>query len=238
MPLFSSPKRVVVVFDEPRSGLENMRLDEHALEFVTPNSDVVLRIYRWSEPTLSLGHFQSIEQLGQDARTAAFPELATIPWVRRKTGGGAILHDRELTYRVVIPIQPGEREKGHNEQLYRSVHASVRDGLIELGIPASLSEACTCGLGKSDTAESFLCFQRRTPVDVVVGQHKIMGSAQRRTRTGLLQHGSFLLRASPKAPALLGVEDLSNPKVANVAWGEWLANRIRMGLNVPSEGDC
>lgn len=228
--MLSNSKNLVVAFDEPRSGLENMRLDEHALATATASSDGVLRIYRWSEPTLSLGHFQSIEQLHRDTRAAVFPSLALVPWVRRKTGGGAILHDRELTYSLVVPTPAGEREKGHNEELYRAIHRSVRDGLIDLGIPASLSEECTCGLGKSEADDPFLCFQRRTPVDVVLGQHKILGSAQRRTRSGLLQHGSFLLRASAITATLLGVEDLANSDFTGVDWGNWLAERIRVGM--------
>ena len=184
-------------------------IEEHSF-----HQPLVLRIYRWSEPTLSLGHFQRVEDLALAADTQANPQLREIPWVKRKTGGGAILHDLELTYSIIVPatwsFQAGtvrtlpdrsgsfDPSKGHSEGLYRAVHDSVVSGLIELGISASLSESCTCKVAgrESTEGEPFLCFHRRTPVDVVVGEHKVLGSAQRRSRFGLLQHGSLLIRSS------------------------------------------
>jgi lipoate-protein ligase A len=55
--------------------------------------------------------------------------------------------------------------------------------------------------------QSFLCFERRSPVDIVIDGVKVVGSAQRRTQFGLLQHGSILLRSSRYAPHLAGILD-------------------------------
>jgi lipoate-protein ligase A len=207
--------------DAPFSGTENMAIDEELLERASENAHVQIRLYRWCEPTLSLGHFQSIEDLAGDPSVIAsgrLEQLADLPRVRRRTGGGAILHDREWTYSVILPHKrsPGRLagagvDKGHHEWLYRAVHQAVRDGLRQLGWDASLAEHCTCSIaGKLPVAtkDPFLCFQRRTPVDLVVGAHKVQGSAQRRSRTGLLQHGSLLLSASGSFPSILGLEDL------------------------------
>ncbi len=198
-----------------------MAIDEELLERASESSPIQIRLYRWCEPTLSLGHFQSIEDLASDPNVIAsgrLEQLAELPRVRRRTGGGAILHDREWTYSVILPhkrsaVGPAGVgvEKGHHELLYRAIHHSVRDGLRQLGWDAALAEHCTCSTaGKLPVAtkDPFLCFQRRTPVDLVVGAHKVLGSAQRRSRTGLLQHGSLLLLASTSFPAILGLEDL------------------------------
>ena len=47
-----------------------------------------------------------------------------------------------------------------------------------------------------------LCFQHLTPGDLLLQGAKVVGSAQRRHRGALLQHGGILLAASPHAPEL------------------------------------
>jgi lipoate-protein ligase A len=57
-----------------------------------------------------------------------------------------------------------------------------------------------------------LCFLRRSPGDVVFKGHKIVGSAQRRLKKSLLQHGSVLYGKSSFAPELNGINDISGSK--------------------------
>lgn len=262
-PSDTPPIPVVLRIDPPRSGLENMAIDAELLEGTASDQRIIMRLYRWHEPTLSLGHFQTFGDLRADRsriEATAGALLQELPWVRRRTGGGAILHDQEWTYSLVIPHTVGglgqaARNKGHNEALYRAIHEAIREGFRALGLPASLSEQCTCSIPKADSQsadgerpEAFLCFQRRTPVDLVIGEHKVLGSAQRRNRWGLLQHGSLLLKASARFPCLLGVEDLVDPgvfadvpgrkgrhsmehKLPEFAWDAWLAYRLREGLD-------
>jgi lipoate-protein ligase A len=47
-----------------------------------------------------------------------------------------------------------------------------------------------------------------TPAGAAVNV-KVLGSAQRRSRGALLQHGSLLLEKSPAAPELVGLRDLT-----------------------------
>jgi lipoate-protein ligase A len=204
-----SAERGVVLITPPFQGTTNMEIDEALLAGATPDSPVVLRIYRWREPTLSLGHFQLVEDRGE------VPGLGDVAYVRRKTGGGAILHDRELTYSLIIPARSAA-EKGHSEKLYRSVHNAIAKGLQCMGWDAVLSETCTCSTASNPKLEPFLCFSRRSPVDLIVEQNKVLGSAQRRTKFGLLQHGSLLLRRSILTPSLPGLLDLPNGNQANL----------------------
>lgn len=85
--------------DIPRSGVENMALDQRMLEVAAAQQCVLLRVYRWSEPTLSLGYFQPyVQRLTHSASV-------DLPVVRRATGGGAIVHHYDWTYSIAVPAQ-------------------------------------------------------------------------------------------------------------------------------------
>ena len=83
--------------DAAGEGAWNMAVDEALLESAATNNSMTLRLYAWSEPTLSLGYFQRYE----DRRL--HPESLACTCTRRSSGGGAILHDRELTYSLSVP---------------------------------------------------------------------------------------------------------------------------------------
>jgi lipoate-protein ligase A len=182
-----------------------MAADEWLLHQAAAGGECCFRLYRWAEPTLSLGYFQSADDRFQDSR------LSGAAVVRRISGGGAILHDRELTYCITVPAaHPLTRALTRGRQdLYRAVHLTIVDTLAEVGIAASL-----CTRMPSDTEpQPFLCFGRRMAGDVLVGETKVAGSAQRRIRGAVLQHGSLLLARSPWAPGLPGLEDISGTVV-------------------------
>jgi lipoate-protein ligase A len=66
-----------------------------------------------------------------------------------------------------------------------------------------------CAAGEEKTLGPFLCFLHQTPCDVLVKGHKVVGSAQRRSRGALLQHGAILLAQSPHTPLLAGLHELA-----------------------------
>jgi lipoate-protein ligase A len=79
-------------------GPVNMARDEAMLDHVSRYPEAAaFRTYGWTEPTLSLGYFQSVADLDSD------PRWRTVPVVRRPTGGGAIWHDHEITYALAVP---------------------------------------------------------------------------------------------------------------------------------------
>ncbi len=218
MPL---PCRLLI--DPPGEGCWNMAVDQAILAGCDAGRPT-LRFYQWSRATLSLGYFQRfIDRQGHR------PSLGC-PLVRRSSGGGAILHDHELTYSLIVPRSSAIRVK--RESMVDAVHAALIDALAELGVPG-------CGAaGNLATAQSqnepFLCFQRTAPMDVMLSGSKICGSAQRRTKTAYLQHGSLLLRRSSAAPELPGVCDLAavdiSADVLREAWSGQLAAAIGLDL--------
>src|SRR3970040_852910 len=97
------PRRLRVLDDPPLDGPTNMAGDEALMTLVgTDDSPPTLRLYQWIEPTISLGYFQHFV----DYR-ALPPPAGELPVVRRLPGGGAILHDLELTYSLSLPAGHG-----------------------------------------------------------------------------------------------------------------------------------
>lgn len=203
--------------DPPAAGAWNMAVDEMLLQRAAEQRVATLRFYQWSPATLSLGYFQRAEDRESHAASRS------CPLVRRSSGGGAILHDRELTYSLSLPM--AHPLAADPETLYRETHGSLVRTLADFGITATLNERTLVGLG----GEPFLCFQRRSVGDVVVGAHKVCGSAQRRNKGAILQHGSILVAASPHAPELPGLADLASRSIDVAEFAEaWLDGRRRM----------
>ena len=192
-----------VIFDSPSDGARNMSVDQALLMSAEQDGIVTLRLYGWAEPTLSLGYFQ--KHADRQLHSASLP----CPVVRRRSGGGAILHDQELTYSLAIPSS--NRWSGQNSELYDLVHQVVIQLLAQAGRKSQLfkdSEPTLTNDGPVIDPNAFLCFQRRSDGDLVADGYKILGSAQRRLKHSLLQHGSLLLGQSEFAPELPGLAEL------------------------------
>ncbi len=188
----------VVIEAEPNSGARNMAIDEALLEAALDRGDCTVRWYRWQSATVSLGYFQD------SGAAAAIPAFAGLDVVRRLTGGGAILHHHEWTYSCAIGADHPLSQVP--SQIYELVHARIIDSLTQIGVQA----AALRGQSHPNAEGEFLCFGRGDSRDVVLKGHKIVGSAQRRRRGAVLQHGSLLLRRSEYAPQFPGILDLTD----------------------------
>jgi lipoate-protein ligase A len=217
-----SPCRLIV--DGPAAGSWNMALDEVLLQTAAEHNSATLRFYHWSEPTLSLGYFQSVhDALGH-------PPGRGCPVVRRQTGGGAILHDQELTYSLSIPL--AHPLAADSTRLYLAVHEALQATLATYAIATTL---CAGSTPPSALEQPFLCFLRRSRGDVLLGASKVCGSAQRRRRGAILQHGSLLLAVSSHAPELPGLAQLDGSRLdvgrlAEIWWTE-IGRRVHLALD-------
>jgi lipoate-protein ligase A len=175
-------------------GPFNMAADEVLLEAAVAGTASV-RFYGWWEPTVSLGYFQSESLRLLDER------LTPLPFVRRPTGGATLVHHHELTYALALPA--GAPWQGQDSWL-RRMHALIASALSELEIPARPHEPA-----EDEHFRGFLCFHHFARGDLVIGPAKVAGSAQRKQRRALLQHGAILLARSPHAPTLPGILELT-----------------------------
>ncbi len=151
-----------------------MAIDEALLEFAREIPSPVLRLYSWSEPAASFGFFQRFREVEQMTPLR--------PLIRRPTGGGVVPHDQDWTYSLVFP--PGHTWHAlRATESYQRVHEWVRETFQRLGVKANLApEPRQVAHGQ--------CFIGAEQFDVVLGQRKIAGAAQRRNKCGLLIQGS------------------------------------------------
>jgi lipoate-protein ligase A len=142
---------------------------------------VVMRLYRWAPPCLSFGRHEPAARRYDRAAI----ECRGIDVVRRPTGGRAVWHARELTYAVAAP----ETALGGLREAYRRIHGWLAAAVERLGLPATLAAAPERASRPADGA----CFATPAGGEVLVDGWKVVGSAQVREGTALLQHGSMLL---------------------------------------------
>ena len=151
-----------------------MAVDEALLEFASVIATPVLRFYGWSEEAASFGFFQRIREVEQMTRLR--------PLVRRPTGGGLVPHDRDWTYSLVFPPTV-EWYRMKALESYEYAHAWVSAAFRELGVSSNLAPG-------PRRAGSGQCFMGAEQFDVLIGDRKIAGAAQRRNKRGLLIQGS------------------------------------------------
>src|SRR5947209_979765 len=105
-------------------GAWNMAADEILLEEAVAGR-ASFRLYAWSQPTLSLGYFQRHEECRAD------PRLHELAWVRRATGGEALVHHHELTFALCLPA--GAPWQRHGQSWLRRMHEVLAEALRALG---------------------------------------------------------------------------------------------------------
>jgi lipoate-protein ligase A len=148
------------------TAFTNMAVDRAVL--VTSSEDKVsptVRFYGWKPSAISIGYFQSLEE-EVDLDTC---RKLGVDYVRRITGGGAVFHDEELTYSIVIPETHPQIPKNIMKS-YGRICGAVMKGLENLGIESKYA-----------------------PInDIITGGKKISGNAQTRKAKIVLQHGTVL----------------------------------------------
>lgn len=177
-----------------RDGAWNMAFDvAHAEAVDAGRAGALLRVYRWNPWCVSLGRNQAEADV-DPARLAA----AGYGLVRRPTGGRAILHAEELTYAVIMPSEG----RGVME-VYREISEALAAGLRLLAPAVDMARSQPNFQKLYREPGSIPCFSSSARYEIEVDGRKLVGSAQRRIGSAVLQHGSILIGA-----AHLGLADL------------------------------
>ncbi len=169
---------------------ENMAVDEAVFRATIRNaSPPTLRFYGWRTPAVSIGRFQDAHR---EIDIEACGQLG-IDFIRRPTGGKAVLHEKELTYAVIagddLPLFPPDIL-----ETYRIISGCIAQGLAECGIRAEMKAD---GRAAVDEPLGASCFSHSSRYELLVAGRKICGSAQTRSHGVFLQHGSLLMEFDP-----------------------------------------
>ncbi len=170
-----------------RDGRFNMILDEDLL-FQAEGGDLplILRVYGWKPPAVSLGYFQKPREVVNLRKCRQFG----VEVVKRPTGGRAILHLDDFTYSFVAREEDLRQAKGLTG-IYLLISQALVEGLRILGVDVRLER------GRVKTHSHLKgrpCFASVSRYEVEIGGWKLVGSAQRRLKKAILQHGSIPLR--------------------------------------------
>lgn len=168
----------------------NMALDEALLDWHSEGKiPPTIRFYGWSPATLSIGYFQ---QAQKEIDVDAVREHG-LGFVRRPTGGRAVLHEHELTYSVIVTEEHPRMPKTVTEA-YRVISEGILKGFHELGLQANFAvPSSEIELAHLKAPRSSVCFDSPSWYELVVEGRKIAGSAQTRQKGVILQHGAILL---------------------------------------------
>lgn len=167
---------------------KNMDIDAELLQNASDLGGVpLIRFYGWDRPSVTIGYVQKEEIV---------PDRKKYTVVRRPTGGGVVYHDRDFTYTIVVPAEHWIANLDRVES-YRVFHKAVVRAFATFGLKGLLVDT---EQAKADRA-TMQCFVTPTKYDVLCElpngkSAKFAGSAQRRTKNGILHQGSIILDAA------------------------------------------
>jgi lipoate-protein ligase A len=165
-----------------------MSIDLSLLDSAELEGKAWLRLYQWDPHCLSFGRHEPALRT-YDVNRIRNMGLDT---VRRPTGGRAVWHARELTYAVAAP----SHVFGSPRRAYLEIHHLLGAALKAIGVETSLAPR-----GRSAPLDGGACFSQPAGGEVLVQGRKVIGSAQLRRGTALLQHGSILLNDDQRVVA-------------------------------------
>ncbi len=173
------------------TGQFNMSFDLSLANNCKEN-EIFFRLYRWQPYALSLGANQSINDVDIEKT-----KKENIDVVYRPTGGRAILHSEELTYSVVFPLSFGLSPK----EIYQSVSEALINGLLlyDKRLNQTMLETLQPNFAEIVKSNSrSICFASTAKNEVKFSGKKLIGSAQKKMKNVVLQHGSILCGAKHK----------------------------------------
>jgi len=176
----------------------NMALDEAlAIAVRKELAPPTLRLYGWDRPSVTIGYFQRSSDID-----VAYCTRNNIPVVRRPSGGRAVLHGEELTYSFSAKTDAGVFSSGLRDS-YAKISKALGLAFTRIGIaPETKRRRQLPAESKTSTrARNPLCFHSASYGEISFQKRKIIGSAQKRWRDGLLQQGSI--------PAIIAYDEVS-----------------------------
>ena len=179
----------------PGGPEHNMEADAALLAELASEADAesVVRVYTWDQKSVSIGRLQREEPV-----QTLYPGLIL---VRRPTGGRAVIHGEDFTITTALRLEHLPAECRSVLASHQRLMDAVKEALKAIGVE-SVYGGCPIASQKAVVN----CFELAASCDLVDGHtgEKLVGSAQRREGSAILQQMSLPLRYVPDRSAFLG----------------------------------
>lgn len=196
-----------------------MAFDEVLLEAAIQEKipDIFLRFYVFNQKSITIGFAQRNSSFLEDIIAKG------LPWVRRMTGGGMVVHDQDLIFSLILPVDSHSsfRTPGSTYQVvHECFHKALKN---EYNITTTFR--ANCG-GLTYVPKNMVCFEKPICDDLMLGAQKVIGGAQKRSRGYVLHQGAIQL-------AQLDLKDRQEALIHSVVKSfeqslEWKSNHENM----------
>ena len=179
--------RLRIIDDFSHSAAFNMAADFYCLESCFKPPIVHFRLYDWQLPSITIGYMQKVLEL------LDFESLKkdNIAWIRRPTGGRAVLHDNDITYSCIFPASLSAMGNSVMET-YSIISRGLMAGLAMCGIECDSHDSFD-QFRETKREIKLPCFLAPNRKEIMAKGKKLVGSAQKRSALAVLQHGSIPL---------------------------------------------
>lgn len=162
----------------------NMAYDESLMDHVHGTDTVFFRFFNFSPVSISLGYHQ---KAGRWLRRL---EKKGIKWVRRRTGGRAVVHSSDCTYSIIFHKE-NQQIGGNTIKSYTRISHAFQRAFEYAGIKTMIKRG-TPKTGSNHNPK--MCFSSISLADLCWNDKKIIGSAQYRNKQVILQQGTIMLK--------------------------------------------
>lgn len=175
-----------------KSAQANMDDDALWLSEIDENPHMILHYYEWENPSATYGYFVRPEEFFDITVLSKHP----LDLGRRVTGGGVIFHLTDLAFSFLLPHQHPDFSTDTLKN-YRLVNQIVKNAIELFQDKQESIELLSCEKSVCMTKYNRFCMAKPTIYDLMIDGKKVGGSAQRRTKQGLLHHGTISLTQPP-----------------------------------------
>lgn len=166
----------------------NMDKDRQLLHDLRRDDAPLLHLYEWKTPSITYGYFtQPAELLNLEKLSKKGVELA-----RRPTGGGITFHFTDFAFSILIPASHPHCSTNTLNN-YAFVNGLILDILTQFTNQKKEFHLHQNPLSHGCTQADHFCLAKPITYDLMLGNKKVGGGAQRRTKQGFLHQGSIIL---------------------------------------------
>jgi lipoate-protein ligase A len=206
----------LILEKNPHPGSWNMAVDDFLFRSLSDEPQTYIRFYRWARPTASLGYSQDIRKV----LDVEYCQKQGIDIVRRMTGGKLVLHSREVTYSL-CSSDSGTFTSTLADS-YRLISQALMRGLEKMGLRPSLADAPPVSYVKGNLP----CFSYPARDEVEIDGKKVIGSAQKRTGSKFIQHGSIPLEEDDRLLEAVSLLEKDKNEVRMVSLSRALGKQV------------